>query len=283
MSETAAAQPQQPSAGPGKDVVFANALCAVDGTRGSYAAVEQAGRLVGPRGRLTLLTVTAVAGGGAAIGPNRAQRILDQAAALAGEAGVTATRLIDPGRPPDKVILGHAAGHALLAIGAPVTSWLGGMFVGGVGAKTIGSFSTPLLAARTAPGGPEQFARRILVASDGIDDSEQVVELAARLARSQGAEVTLLHAVGVESEAGSLPIERQARVLGSAIGGEVQSTIEAANAHEAILRAAASTKASLIVMGSRRRGGLHAVGSVSRRVVHEARCSVLLVPPTSTP
>ncbi len=267
--------------------MFANALCAVDGTRGSYAAVEQASTLVGPQGRLTLLTVTAVAGGGAssgaAIGPNRAQRILDQAAALARETGVTATRLIDPGRPPDKVILGHAAGHALLAIGAPVTSWLGGMFVGGVGAKTIGSFSTPLLAARTAPGGPEQFARRILVASDGIDDSEQVVELAARLARSQGAEVTLLHAVGVESEAGSLPIERQARMLGSAIDAEVQSAIEAADAHEAILRAASSTKASLIVMGSRRRGGLHAVGSVSRRVVHEARCSVLLVPPTSTP
>jgi nucleotide-binding universal stress UspA family protein len=32
-------------------------------------------------------------------------------------------------------------------------------------------------------------------------------------------------------------------------------------------------------MGSRRLEGLRAMGSVSRRVVHQAHCSVLLVPP----
>ena len=34
-----------------------------------------------------------------------------------------------------------------------------------------------------------------------------------------------------------------------------------------------------MVMGSRRLGGLKAIGSVSRRVAHDAHCSVLLVPP----
>jgi nucleotide-binding universal stress UspA family protein len=32
-------------------------------------------------------------------------------------------------------------------------------------------------------------------------------------------------------------------------------------------------------MGSRRLEGLKALGSVSRRVVHEAHCSVMLMPP----
>jgi nucleotide-binding universal stress UspA family protein len=36
---------------------------------------------------------------------------------------------------------------------------------------------------------------------------------------------------------------------------------------------------SLIVAGCRRREGLKAIGSVSREVVHEAGCSVLLLPP----
>jgi nucleotide-binding universal stress UspA family protein len=34
-----------------------------------------------------------------------------------------------------------------------------------------------------------------------------------------------------------------------------------------------------VMMGSRRLGGLRAIGSVSRRVAHDAPCSVLLVPP----
>ena len=46
-----------------------------------------------------------------------------------------------------------------------------------------------------------------------------------------------------------------------------------------IKSAAAKGEASLIVMGSRRLDGLRAMGSVSRRVVHQAKSSVLLVPP----
>jgi nucleotide-binding universal stress UspA family protein len=46
-----------------------------------------------------------------------------------------------------------------------------------------------------------------------------------------------------------------------------------------IVGVADSMGASLVVMGSRRLDGLRSMGSVSRRVVHEAPCSVLLVPP----
>ncbi len=273
---------QRERAAPGGEVVFADVLCAVDGTRGSLAAVKQAAVLAGPEGRLTLLAVTAVAGEGAysyaAISPARAERLLAKAATLAQSAGVRTTTVVDPAGPAWRVIVERAAAHDLLALGAPVTSWLGALFADGVAVKTLGSFTTPMLAARAIPGG-RNFGRRILVASDGSAHSESVVALAGRVARRLGAQLTLLHAVGVESHAGALPTERQAGALEFAVGGAVQTRVDADAPHRAIVAAARDAKASLIVMGSRRLEGLHAVGSVSRRVVHEAHCSVLLVPP----
>jgi nucleotide-binding universal stress UspA family protein len=55
--------------------------------------------------------------------------------------------------------------------------------------------------------------------------------------------------------------------------------IKSGRAAAVIVSAAAAARASLVVMGSRRLDGLRAMGSVSRRVAHQARCSVLLVPP----
>jgi nucleotide-binding universal stress UspA family protein len=46
-----------------------------------------------------------------------------------------------------------------------------------------------------------------------------------------------------------------------------------------ITEGARDAQAHLIVMGSRRLHGPRAIGSVSRRVVHRAESSVLLIPP----
>jgi nucleotide-binding universal stress UspA family protein len=46
-----------------------------------------------------------------------------------------------------------------------------------------------------------------------------------------------------------------------------------------IVETASTVGASLIVMGSRRLRGLRVIGSVSRRIVHQGHCSVLLIPP----
>jgi len=282
MTETTTTRPNKSKTASKPDVVFADILCAVDGTRGSFAAVRQAAVLAGPNGHLTLLAVTAVAGAGAykyaAIGPARAERILDRAAGMAHDAGVRSTKAVDPGSPASQVILDRASQHDLLAIGAPVTSWLGGMFIGGVAVTALGSFTTPLLAARSIRR-ERHFGHRILVASDGLDGSDHVIELAGRLARSLNAKVILLHAIGVESRARPLRIQEQAHRLKVAVDDAIETQVEAGNAREVIVDTARSTKTSLVVMGSRRLNGLHAIGSVSRRVVHEAHCSVLLVPP----
>jgi len=63
--------------------------------------------------------------------------------------------------------------------------------------------------------------------------------------------------------------------------GTTELLLKPGRAGVVVVSAATAADASLVVMGSRRLEGLRAMGSVSRRVVHQARCSVLLVPPES--
>ena len=266
----------------GSRTVFANILCAVDGTHAGMAAVRMATQLAGPDGHLTLLAVTAVGGSGdyttAAISPRRVDRVLSSAKRIADDAGVPSTTLADPGGPPVKVILQRASDHDLLAIGAPATSWLGGMLIGGVTSAALSQFTTPMLVAGRTSAGPLR-GRQILVASDGQEGSDRLVELAGRLALSQDADLTLLHAVGSEFEAPPSRIQAQAHALGLTLPHAGQAWIEQGKAWEVILDAARSRRAAMVIIGSRRLGGLRALGSVSRRVVHDAPCSVLLLPP----
>jgi nucleotide-binding universal stress UspA family protein len=276
------AQRAHAEAAMGAGAVFADVLCAVDGTRDSFTAVRQAAALAGPEGRLTLLAVSATAGAGryrtAAINPKRIKRVLDIATQIAREADVESARIVEPGGPPSKVIVERAAGHDLLAMGAPKTSWLAGLFVGGVVVSAMRSFTTPLLLARPAPE-EQTFARRILIASDATDGSDSLVELAALLAREQRGGVLLVHAAGAESKARPHRIEAQMRTLGAMLPDACEVHVEPGAPQEVIVDVARSAGASLIVMGSRRLDGLRALGSVSERLAHNAPCSVLVVPP----
>ncbi len=273
---------QQGSAIPGSASVFTNILCAVDGTRTSTSAVEMAASLAGPGGHLTLLAVTSVSGSSvhatAAISPGRADLALKNAKRIADHAGVPSSTLADPGGPPSEVILARASEHDLLAIGAPVTSWLGGALIGGVATTSLSRFTTPILFARRSPAGSLR-GHQILVASDADEGSDHIVDIAGRLGQSKGARVTLVNASGAESKSKPRAIEAQARTLRLAVPDAGEPYVAPGKAWDVILEAAKNTEAALVVMGSRRLTGLHAFGSVSRRVVHDAPCSVLLVPP----
>ncbi len=286
MPPTRATQPGQPERDLGavaSEHVFANALCAVDGTHRSMAAVEQAAVLAGPQGHLALLAVTAVRGSGqyhvAAISTARAKLILERAQEIAAAAKVPSTTILDPAGPPAEVILERAAEYDLLAMGPPPSTPLGGMLTDGVAVSALGSFTTPLLIARPLPSGGEPFARRIVVASDGLEDSDGLVDFVARLARVHDASVILVHAIGVESRSHPHRIKEQARRLEEARAGACEVRVEPGDAADAVIHAARDSGASLIVASSRRLGGLHAVGSVSRQLVRAAHCSVLLVAP----
>lgn len=272
---------REPQAVVGEAAPFRRLLCAVDGTLDSNAALRMAVSLTPPGGQLTLLAVTAQRGTGAhvsaAISPRRAESLLEQGRRIAAETGgVMAITLVDPGVSPEKVILEHASEHDLLVMGAPNLSWVGGLLVVGVATYASRKFTTPTLFVRH-PFKGSLADRQILVASDGEEHSDQVVELAGRLARSQHARIGLVHALSRESQRHPARIQAQAKAL-ELTPSAGPARIESGRAPEAIIAAVADTKASLVVLGSRHLGGLRVLGSVSRRVLHGVPCSVLLVP-----
>jgi nucleotide-binding universal stress UspA family protein len=269
--------------------VFADILCAIDGKDGDFSAVEQAVALAGTHGRVTSLLVTSHRSGGEyrgpAIGPTRATELLERVGGIAREAGVPYSHEVDPGNPPARVILDWSKRYELTALGAPASSWPAKLLSVGVGDKAIGGFSNALLVARPLAG-DRRFGDRIVVASDGLETSQGLVDLAGRLADPRGSSVTLVHALGRDPiKRGRMreqerTLQQQEQTLSRPrAAGATELLIKPGRAASVIVAAAAAAGASLVVIGSRRLDGLRAMGSVSRRVAHQARCSVLLIPP----
>lgn len=263
--------------------LFRDALCAVDGTPGGFDSVEQAASLTGPAGHLTLLEVTSSREESGhpvtSVGPLRAKEILDRAVGIAAEAQIRPVVEVDPAAPPAKVILEWASEHDLLAMGPPSSSWFAGMFTHSATVAALGQLPTPLLVARPQQAG-DDIARHVLVASDGREGSDELVAFAARLAQPRGASVTLVHAHG-DAEAREERVHEQAARLQEQLGPAAAVLVRDGHAHTELLSAAEEVGATVVLMGSRRLEGLRAIGSVSRRVVHAAPCSVLLMTPES--
>jgi nucleotide-binding universal stress UspA family protein len=187
MPETESIQAQYTAAPASTAPIFAKLLCGIRGKEGGFAAVAQAAALAGTQGRLTLLAVTSFRSAGAhrapEIGPARATEILNRAEGIAREAGVPYASEVDSRSPPARVILDWSEGYDLLALGAPASSWPAMWLSVGVGNKAIEGFTTPLLVARPLAA-ERRFADRIVVASDGLEGSHALVDLAARLAHA---------------------------------------------------------------------------------------------------
>jgi len=260
---------------------FARVLCALDGKEGGFAAVAQAASLVRPGGELTLLLVTSFRNEGEmrgpAIGPIDAHAAVKRAESIAEEAGVAATIEVDPAAPPARVVLDWAADHDLIAIGAPAGSWLGSLVIAGVGDSALRELRTPVLTARASSTGDTY--RHVLIASDALEDSAASDWLGGRLGGTHGSQVTLLHALSRRPREAHERVLAQAEMLREHGVARPDVVLRHGRAHEVIVDVAERLSASLIVQGSRRRSGVRTLGSVSRRVVHEAGCSVLTVPP----
>ncbi len=263
------------------EIRFPRVLCAVDGTTDGFAAVAQAAELAGPAGHLTLLSVTSYEAEGAyrgpAVGPLAVEAMLDRATEIAAAMGVASTIDVDPQSPPSHVVLDWAADRDLLAMGAPTRAWFGSLFAGDVATAVETHFRTPLLIARS----PAQVGARdrpVLVASDGHPGSEELVRLAGRIARERGAKAILVHAGSLESRHRREAVEHQGELLNELMEGDCELRVAPGNARGLIVEQATAADAALIVMSSRRLRGPRALGSVSRWVVHEGACSVLLAP-----
>lgn len=138
--------------------------------------------------------------------------------------------------------------------------------------------------------------KKILVPTDGSDNSKQAFAIAVQMAQQFHSEIELLHvtftpeALGYVLSTGVAVVQEQFDIngeqsllstLNSIDTGNVQILKKQLPGHPAsvILQEITEEKIDLVIMGSRGYGPISGslLGSVSQRVLHNARCPVLIV------
>ena len=124
--------------------------------------------------------------------------------------------------------------------------------------------------------------KRILVPTDGTTPSNRAVEAAAALAERLGATLTIFHAKRTwkESSTDADTLLARASALAKKQGAKTTTSLGSSDSPaEAIIAAARSAKADLIVMASHRRKGLDKLlmGSELKKVVAGAKLPVLVM------
>jgi nucleotide-binding universal stress UspA family protein len=128
----------------------------------------------------------------------------------------------------------------------------------------------------------------ILAATDFSTRSQRAVRRAGLLARDTGAELTLVHVtdddqpsdlVALESREAKRILDEQIGAIAELHGLRVQALVVGGDPFDGILRAAASMKADLVVMGTHRKQLLRdiIVGTTIERVIRAGPFPVLMV------
>lgn len=183
----------------------------------------------------------------------------------------------------------------LIVMGAGEQSRFDRFSVGPVAEEVLERATQPVLAVR--PGGPDTRFKKFLCPVDQSAASLQGLQNASRLARVFGGqlvvltvvpEVSWLSAAAATGQLAGAVAEYESKwrsefeqFLGGVSFAEVQSQPEVRRGtpHEQIIAAAREHQADLIVMGATGRTGLARVllGSVTRRVLQQLPCSLLVV------
>lgn len=146
--------------------------------------------------------------------------------------------------------------------GAPASGRLGGIVLGSVGTHVLHRAPCSVLIAR--PSADETaFPRSIVVGHDGSKGAAAAAAAAKELAHRFDAVLRILVATGGDP----VQIDPLAQEKG----------LEWSSLRPTDALATVSAEADLLVVGSRGLRGVRALGSVSERVGHLARCSVLVV------
>lgn len=265
---------------------FRDILCGVDGSRGSDEAVRQAIALGSPGGSISFIAVCEDRGVGlgaqASLSEQRARSALDEASALAREAGVRPSTTIRSGASVREVVLAEAAGHDLLVVGSHGGSWLGGIILGSTATQIAHRAEGPVLVARRVPNG-DDFPQRILLATDGSPGSWAAARTATCIAQGRHSELALVYVPDGMHPERYREVLKQLTMIEKASGSQPSVVDSPGQVAERITGTAQAAHSSLIVIGQRGVKGLRALGSVSERVVHRALCSVLVVAPMARP
>ena len=254
--------------------VFARVLVGIDGSQQALEAARQAAILQNVEGQLTLLSAwdlapTIVGASGAHVPyyfDETIQKGHSENALLAAQDYVAPYTA-----PIGKLTRGTAWDQllceierdedTLVAVGSSGLGRLRGIVEGSVATEIIHKAPCSILVARQAGDG---FPQRIVVGVDGSAQSAAAYAAAAYLAQRFEAQLTALVAWGGE--------EVNERMI-SVIAAAHDDTLD--EPAEALVKA--SESADIVIVGSRGHQGLKALGSVSERVAHRAKCSALVV------
>lgn len=170
----------------------------------------------------------------------------------------------------------------LIVMGRQNKGAFGRLLVGHTTAGVIGKGATPVL---VVPRAARLWEKRVLLATDGSSHSEAAAEAAGRVAAQSDLPVVVVSVVTAshndarrkDAEHAVTRALEHLRGLGLQADGQVAE----GRPDDAIVQAAESAGADLIVLGSHGRTGLSKVllGSVAERVIGHASCPVLVVKP----
>jgi nucleotide-binding universal stress UspA family protein len=255
--------------------VFTRLVVGIDGSQQALEAARQAALLQDVDGRLTLFSAWDVAPviiGGPTTATRydfeeELQRTTAEEALLAARDYIApytaATGKLVRGTPVAKLLEEIERDEdTLIAIGSSGTGRLRGIVEGAVAAEIVHKAPCSVLVARPVDNG---FPRRVVVGVDGSVESAAAYAAAHHIAARFDAE---LHAVVAWGGKGV-----DERLVATITDRDHDDRQE--EPAEALVAAAES--ADLVIVGSRGLHGLHALGSVSERVAHNAPCSTLVV------
>jgi len=255
--------------------VFERVLCGVDVTSESLEAVRQAARLRAAAGSLAIVSAVDIAlaaqAGWTATAvavdiEQEAERALEAARREGPEAASRSIR----GRPVEVLLAESKRVPATrVAVGSHGHRRAVGIALGTVATTMLHEAPCSVLVARP-PAPRAEFPQSIVVGIDGSPESAVAAAVAFSLGERFGAEVW-----PVASTSGKDIDLDAVRAIATGVVLDRRRPVE--------VLVTASSDSDLLVVGSRGLHGVRALGSVSERVAHQARCSVLVVRPPTAP
>ena len=258
--------------------VFDRVVCGIDRSDAGVLAARAAGLVTAPGGSLALLTVNdpsiAVHAGWAM------PRVLDELAEEAQaalECGIAAAEQLHgleaslvEGDPFHRLLAEVVRRDAtLVAVGSHGFSRAMGVALGAVSTHLLHAAPCAVLVAR-GPLEARRWPRTVVVGVDGSPDSERALVAAHELETRFDCDVRVVTA----TQDARLDLDA-ARCIAPDLEEHDGRPLD-------VLNVAAET-ADLVVVGSRGMRGVRALGSLSERLAHEARHSVLVVRPQGRP
>jgi nucleotide-binding universal stress UspA family protein len=205
---------------------------------------------------------------------------------------------------PDKAIIDAAilVRMDMIVMGARGIKGMKSLFLGSVTRATAINSPTPVLVTRK-PQWKATGPLKVLYATDGSEAARDTGRLLARIPFPEGSEVAIMHVAGssfadiperyylevgdrvkeIVAKITGMELQRAEGIMNDARGllegkfAKVSDLVKSGDPSEMILNAAGSAGADIIALGSSGMRGLKGMlGSVSRRVLGHAACSVLI-------